>query len=167
MKSARFIDRSHPLRKQRQQLDAGAVFSPCRLVDALDCGQFLPRQGNKGWFRLTGKVTVREHVDDFRSRPVATTGGVIRNEQHQLLRWFEHEEAAKRDQIAFMAYPAQTIAPGLVEAHADRWHLVARAELWSPHGLQRFRLQYSMAVEFSTVQQGLAEAAHIRCGRRD
>ncbi len=80
---------------------------------------------------------------------------------------FKHEEAVKRDQIAFVAYPVQTVPPGFIKAHTERRHLVVRPELRSPHGLQCLWLQDAIAVELSAVQKGLAEAAHVRSGRRD
>ena len=73
----------------------------------------------------------------------------------------------KGDQVAFVADPAEMIAPVLIEAHADGWQLIAGAELRRPHQGQRLRLQDALAIEFAAIEQRLAEAAHVRRARRD
>ncbi len=53
----------------------------------------------------------------------------------------------------------------LIETHANGWQLVAGAELRGPHRGQSLWLQNAIPVEFSAIEQGLPETAHI-CGGR-
>src|ERR1700691_3300812 len=65
-----------------------------------------------------------------------------------------------------MPDPLEFIPPHLIEAQANWRQLDTRAKLRFPHFGQTVLLQDALAVEFTAVEQHLAEAAHGCCRRR-
>ena len=103
--------------------------------------------------RVSGKVAVRETVEEFGTIFRRGAGGLVGNEKDEFLRGFEEKHAVEGDQVSVVADEAKIVAPGLVEAHAPRGQLVGSSELGRPHSVARFCFENAVAVEFAAAQQ--------------
>src|SRR5262249_27306674 len=71
------------------------------------------------------------------------------------------------EKVTVVADEAEAVAPGFVEAHADRWHGVVSAKLRTPHGSKSFGLEDAIGFWFAAVEKGEGIAAHVGARRRD